>query len=74
MSAHYLSDKQGKHTAIVIPIEEWDNITSKHEDLKFLVKPKMKPSDFRGAISKKTTEQLLQYIEQARAEWERNIS
>jgi hypothetical protein len=74
MSVHYISDKHGKHTAIVIPIEEWDNITSKHQDLKSLEKPKMKPSDFRGAISKKTTEELLQHTEQARTEWERNIS
>jgi hypothetical protein len=74
MSAHYISDKQGRRTAIVIPIEEWDNITSKHQDLKSLVKPKMKPSDFRGTISKKTTEELLQHTEQARTEWERNIS
>jgi hypothetical protein len=73
MSVHYISDKKGKHTAIVIPIKDWDDITSKYQDLKLLEMPQMKPSDFRGAISKKTAEQLLQHVEQESTEWERNI-
>lgn len=74
MNVQYLSDAQGRHTAIVIPIEEWNNITEKHQDLKLLENSKQKPSDFRGAISKETADQLLRYTEQARTEWGNNIS
>lgn len=73
MSVQYLSDAQGRHTAIVIPIEEWNTLTAKHEDLKTLEKPKQesaqpKPSVFRESISKKTADELLQHTEQARTE------
>lgn len=79
MNVQYLSDAQGRHTAIVIPIEEWNTLTAKHEDLKSLEKPKQdslqpKPSDFRGSISKKTADELLRHTEQARTEWESIIS
>ncbi|MBC3785589.1 hypothetical protein [Spirosoma utsteinense] len=79
MNVQYLSDAQGRHTAIVIPIEEWNSITAKHEDLKTLEKPMQptiqpKPSDFRGSISKKTADELLRYTEQARTEWGNTIS
>ncbi len=79
MNVQYLSDAQGRHTAIVIPIEEWNTITSKHEDLKRLEKPQQdiarpKPSDFRGSISKETADALLRHTEQARTEWESTIS
>ena len=79
MNVQYLSDAQGRHTAIVIPIEEWNTLTAKHEDLKMLEKPKQegarpKPSDFRGSISKKTADELLRHTEQARTEWESTIS
>jgi hypothetical protein len=74
MNVQYISDAQGRHTAIVIPIEEWNNITAKHQDLKLLENPKQKPSDFRGAISKETADKLLRYTEQARTEWGSNIS
>lgn len=78
MDLQYISDEEGRLTAVVVPIEDWNNITAKHEDLKDLEKPKkqrvtQKPSDFRGAISKKTTEKLQQHVEQARTQWERNI-
>lgn len=74
MNLHYISDAQGRHTAVVIPIEEWNNMTAKYKDLKELEKPVQKPSDFRGAISKETATVMLQYIEQARNEWESGIS
>jgi len=71
MNVQYLSDAQGRHTAIVIPIEEWNNITAKHQDLKALeiANPNQtKPSAFRGAISKETADALLRYTEQARTQ------
>ena len=79
MDLQYLSDIEGKHTAVVIPIEEWNMITAKHHDLKSLEKPRkknntIKPSSFRGAISQETTDDLLLYSEKARTEWESDIS
>lgn len=61
MNVQYLSDAEGIHTAIVIPIDEWNTITAKYEDLKMLEKPKqgttrLKPSDFVGCISKETAQ------------------
>ncbi|WP_041952400.1 hypothetical protein [Spirosoma spitsbergense] len=78
MNVQYLSDAQGRHTAIVIPIEEWNTIAAKHEDLKMLEKPKQdvdrrKPSDFVGCISKETAQEMIADIELSRSEWERRI-
>jgi hypothetical protein len=72
MNIKYISDSQGKHTAVVIPIDDWNEITTRFQDLK--ENSKAKPSDFRGAISKKTADELLDYVQQARGEWERSSS
>ena len=77
MDRQYLSDEQGRHTAVQIPIDEWNklkeenNIFRDYENKKSV---KKKPSDFRGTISKKTADQLLEYVTQARTEWDRDIS
>ena len=73
MDLQYISDTQGRHTAVIVPIEDWNNLATKHEDLRNLEKPKKKPSDFRGAISKETADEMNKYVEKARKEWERNI-
>ena len=73
MDLQYLLNSEGKRTAVVIDIVEWENLTSKYQDLKKLELPKNKPSDFRGSISNKTIELLHQHTEQARTEWDRNI-
>ena len=69
MSLQYISDEQGRHTAVIIPIEEWNEITARYQDLKLVDALKSKPSDFRGAISDKTADALLRHTEQARTEW-----
>ena len=77
MDIQYLSDEQGRQTAVQIPIEEWNklkeenNIFRDYENKKSV---KKKPSDFRGTISEKTADQLLQYVAQSRTEWDRDIS
>lgn len=73
MNVQYLSDAQGRHTAIVIPIEEWNTLTAKHEDLKMLEKPKRKPSDFFGTLSQEVGEKMQEYVTQSRNEWDRGI-
>jgi predicted aminopeptidase len=74
MDIQYLSDEQGRQTAVQIPIDEWNKLTAEHEVFRNYEQKKKKPSDFRGAISKNTAEQLLQYATQSRTEWDRNIS
>jgi hypothetical protein len=77
MDIQYLSDEQGRHTAVQIPIDEWNKLTEENEVFRNFEKKKStqkKPSDFRGAISKNTAEQLLQYTTKARTEWDRDIS
>jgi hypothetical protein len=69
MDLQYLSDEQGRNTAVQIPIEEWNKLTEENEGFKNLEKSKLvlkRPSDFRGAISKNTANKLLEHIEQNR--------
>jgi extradiol dioxygenase family protein len=73
MSLQYISDTQGRHTAVVIPIEDWHTLTTRHQDLKSLESPKRKPSDFVGCISGETAQQMITDIERSRNEWERTI-
>ena len=69
MGIQYLSDEQGKRTAVQIPIQDWNKLIEESKTFKNSEKDKSsqkKPSDFQGAISKNTADQLLQYVEQAR--------
>lgn len=72
MNLQYVSDETGRHTAVIVPIEEWNSLTSDKQKLKAEDKQhtigSTKPSDFRGAISVKTTNELLRHVEQARTE------
>lgn len=80
MSLQYISDNSGNHTAIIIPINEWNEITAKHEDLKALTptdnsiaQGKRKPSEFAGSVPQEVAKTILKDIEQSRKEWERNF-
>ncbi|AUD03720.1 hypothetical protein [Spirosoma pollinicola] len=73
MNVQYLSDAQGRHTAIVIPIEDWNSITAKHQDLKTLEALKRKPSDFFGTLSHEEGEKMQEHVTQSRNEWDRGI-
>lgn len=33
MSVQYISDNLGNHTAVIIPIEEWEKLTTKYTEL-----------------------------------------
>ena len=68
MGIQYLSDEQRKRTAVQIPIQDWNKLIEESKTFRNSEKDKSsqkKPSDFRGAISKNTADQLLQYVEQA---------
>ena len=74
MPLQYITDASGEHTAVLIPINEWELITRKHEDLKSLetmaAKPKAKLSTLAGKLSYNTAEAMLNYVAEGRNEWE----
>ena len=51
MDLQYISDTQGNHTAVIIPIEKWNNLTAKHEDLKMMELPKNNASRFKNLLT-----------------------
>lgn len=78
MNIQYISDSDGNKTAVVIPIQEWEVITEKRQDLKPAEKPndsekKLKPSDFAGKMSEKGYYAMKKHIKKARAEWDRDF-
>ena len=69
MNIQYLSDEQGRRTAVQIPIEDWNKLIEENKTFRDFERNnslQKKPSDYRGAMSKNTADQLLQYVEQAR--------
>lgn len=54
----YLSDAQGRHTAVVIPIEEWNSMVSKYRELRELEHSPRKPSDFFGTLNPNEGEKI----------------
>lgn len=71
MDLQYISDTEGRHTAVVIPIEEWNNLTAKHQDLKDLEKPEKKLSEkYAGKLPSNVAEDLQNYVTKSRNEWE----
>lgn len=77
----YISDSTGKHTAVVIPISEWENIIRKYAELKGLdvtssrqgVSDKYTMGDFAGILSPERADALLKNVEKSRGEWDRDI-
>ena len=78
----YISDSTGKHTAVVIPISEWEMIVHTYADLKLLEQEssgekmpsgKYNMGDFAGILDTKIADALLKHIEQSRDEWGRNF-
>ena len=77
MDLQYISNEHGEKTAVIIPIQEWNNLTARHEDLKELseevklvkdIPQKKKPSDFIGIMSKEEAEEMNDYLKKARGE------
>lgn len=77
MPLQYITDANGKHTAVLISIEEWEEMTNRHADLKQLEKsyskPAVKLSDLVGKLSAQTADAMHKYIEESRNEWEQRI-
>lgn len=77
MPIQYITDTEGMHTAVLIPINEWELITRKHKDLKNLestaAKPKVKLSGLAGKLSPTTAEAMLNYVAESRNDWEARL-
>jgi hypothetical protein len=77
MPLQYITDAAGEHTAVLIPINEWELITRKHEDLKSLetavAKPKIKLSDLAGKLSYETGEAIINQVAEDRSGWEKRL-
>ena len=78
----YISDYTGRHTAVIIPISEWESIVRKYADLKLLEQEsslekessdKYKMGDFAGILTPDKADALLQHVEQSRNEWDRDF-
>ncbi|ODS84532.1 MAG: hypothetical protein ABS46_03210 [Cytophagaceae bacterium SCN 52-12] len=71
MPLQYLADYDGKRTAVVIPIKEWEKLVKKHSDLEALDLPAAEGrrvplmKEFAGTLSKEQGDALLKYVEQA---------
>ena len=78
----YISDSTGKHTAVVIPISEWENIIRKYADLKLLEQEPSKEKtltgkytmgDFAGILDPDRADVLLKHVEESRSEWDQDF-
>lgn len=70
MNVQYLSDAQGRRTAVQISIADWNELEARLAELNEPEKPKKKPSDFVGILSKETAQQMIADIDQSRNEWD----
>ncbi len=78
MQLQIIKDGYGNNTGIFVPMNDWDAITQKHQDLKALVmvEPtprKKKLSELAGTLSTQTAEALLKHVEDSRNEWEERL-
>jgi len=78
MSLQIIQDGYGKDTGVFVPINDWNEIVKKHEDLKALVNlspiiPK-RLSDLAGKWAAETAEAMQKHVEQSRIEWEERLN
>lgn len=74
MSLQYITDAKGIHTAVLIPIQEWEILKNRYSDLAELEKnnnkPPLKLSELAGKLSYETAEEMLNYVAESRKEWD----
>jgi len=77
MSLQIIQDGNGNNTGIFVPMNDWNTITQKHEDLKELVKiessSKKKLSELAGKLSHETADALQKFVTESRNEWEERL-
>jgi len=78
MSLQFISDNSGNTTAVIVPIQEWNAIVENQAGLIKTDKPKqkekkIKPSDFKGILSKDDASEFHKYLTKVRKEWDRDF-
>jgi hypothetical protein len=78
MDLQYISDTSGQTTAIVIPIQVWQEILNSHSDLKELAglppaHHRRPISVYKGILSRERGEAMMNHVEESRGEWNRDI-
>ncbi len=78
MRLQVIQDAYGQNTGIFIPINDWNTIVKKHEDLKILVNInpalKKKLSELAGKLSHETAEAMQKYVAESRNEWDDRLN
>lgn len=78
MSLQVIQDGFGQNTGIFVPINDWNTIIQKHEDLKALVNiepvAKKKLSELAGKLSQETAQAMQKYVAESRNEWEERLN
>jgi len=78
MKLQVIKDGNGKNTGVFVPINDWNEIVEKHQDLKNLVdikaEPKKKLSQLAGKLSHETAEAMQKYVAESRNEWEERLN
>jgi len=71
MELQYISDAAGNHTAVVIPIKDWEALTDQYVELKKADKKTkgVKPSDFVGIIPDDVADAMQAYVKESRENW-----
>lgn len=77
MRLQVIQDGYGKNTGVFIPMNDWNVIVQKHEDLKILVNiepvAKKKLSELAGTLSHETAEAMQKHVVESRNEWEERL-
>lgn len=68
MEIQYLSDEQGRYTAIQIPIDEWNKLTEENEVFRNYEKKLKKSSDFIRTLNMEEGEKMQKYLMESRNE------
>jgi hypothetical protein len=78
MNVQILQDGLGQNTGVFIPMNDWQVIIQKHEDLKSLVNieppPKKNLSALAGKLSHETAEAMQKQVAESRNEWEERLN
>jgi hypothetical protein len=78
MRLQIIQDGQGQNTGVFVPINDWNSLVQKHEDLKSLVNieptPKRKLSELAGKLSRETAEAMQKYVAESRSEWDERLN
>lgn len=78
MRLQVIQDGQGQNTGVFVPINDWNAIVQKHQDLKKLVNiepsPKRKLSELAGKLSHQTAEAMQKQVAESRNEWDERLN